>query len=413
MLKKFLSLSLLTAVMLSLFSCSNDDSALKLMTTVPGDAAFVSVVKIDEIAEKAPSDKNKELMDVVKSGAVDTGSAVFFVTASGSSYMVGNVNDDAKFRSFVEKDTKEKFRNNGEISVCRNIACKGDIFWVRIDSSLSLPVSDIEKFSTLPQKESFADNKYAGELCDSDEELAFIANIPSALSMAGGSFDKVIMGLSLMFDDAQWIAGTVDMEKSKVEYECKVLNSKLEEAQYLLPVGKIDGSVLKRLPAGSMAFAVAVPEELMQKILGIAQGAGAGKIVEEFKGINGTVAAVVSADGQTSFIAQTSSPAEAQRMAPSFGSVFNFGRSSDMVTVAEGSDIVVRSKGASGNLNIADINRLDGAILGFAVENVGGILPKTENNIRNIWLAIYPDDGSILLKGEVVMVSGKSFFDFI
>ena len=290
---KKLSYSIL-AVLTFLFmavSCSkgNDgDDAASLLRTVPADAASVAMFNIahtveclggstdgttvklskdlqktiDESQAIKPEDKSrlKEICDGESGVAIST--VVYFSAAR--SYVTGLLNDPDKFVEFMKKGTGQTVTVEDGAQLIGNTAVIGNQFWECLTGRPD--VEQLRYYQQLGEKQSYASSDASKLLLESGKVVTFVADVNRSMALLPkGSYMK--MGSSLIFNDLAYVSGSADIKKNTLTASAAVLDSDMKPAELLLPVDKLDASLIKSFEkGGDTYFAAALPKKLMNKI---------------------------------------------------------------------------------------------------------------------------------------------------
>lgn len=315
------SLLAVLALLLTAAGCSKnaDDDASSLLRTVPADASSVvmlnvahtvkslggstdgSTIKlskdlqktIDESQAIKPEDK-KHLKDICDGEAgIAFGSLVFFSAAR--SYVTGLLNDPDKFVAFLQKDSGSPVKEEDGARIIGTTAVLGNQFWVCTTGTPD--VEQLKYYQQLNEKQSYASADGARLLLEPDKVLTYVADINRSIAfIPNATYIKI--GSSLIFNDMSYVAGSADIKgKSLVAY-ASVLDSDMKPAELLLPVEKIDASLVKSFTKGAdIYFAAALPQKLTKKISDLAgsmMGSNSKPIGDVLAAIDGTVAVRVN-----------------------------------------------------------------------------------------------------------------------
>lgn len=373
-----LTLSICVLAMVAI-SCSKDKSAdiRDLLKGVPADASAVMIVNSGEILEDAGckvkdgkaelSEQMNQMLDKAsKEGRTATPfkelltgeagcdvSAVVCFAEGFNAYISGMIADPVKFKAWAEKATGKAAESEGDVTVIDNIGIKDNRFWMTISGANYIKAEEVSRFASLSDNTSFLSNEYAETMCKSDDDITGWGELKGFSKVFGGGSSKpdfmYNLILSTLFDDAQYIVYDFNFEKGKAEGSAKVLNSKWDEAKFLLPMSKIDTGTVKLLGDKSdVVAAIALSRKLMEKVEEVAKSFGGGlpaAIMSQLKSIDGTacVAMTEKADMQEGIVTTTGEgTADLISMLNSFGTV-----------TKDGKLIKISSKPVEGKLSVA------------------------------------------------------------
>lgn len=316
---KKLSYSLLVVLTLlfATVGCSKSgsiDDASSLLRTVPADASSVVIVNVahtveslggstDGAAIKLPNNLLKAIneSDAIKPEdkqhfkeicAGETGISMSYVAffSAARDYVTGLLNEPDKFISYVEKQLETSATVEGDAKTIGNIAVLGNQFWLCVKGRPD--VDQLKYYQQLNDKQSYASADAATLLLEPDKVLTYVADVNRSMALLPNS-TYMKMASSLIFNDMAYIAGSADMKKNNFTAYANVLNSNMKPAELLLPVEKIDASVVKSFGnGGDIYFAAGVPKKLTKKLSDIV-GSLMGKanpVMGVLGAIDGTVA---------------------------------------------------------------------------------------------------------------------------
>lgn len=410
---KKLSYSLLA--LLSIFfvavSCSksaNDDSE-SLLRSVPADASSVVLINlantvdklggstdgntvklskdlqktIDESQAIKPEDKAmiKELCDGESGMSIST--LVFFSAAR--SYVTGLLNDPDKFVAYAEKKLGSKAVSEGDAKTIEKIAVLGNQFWVCTTGRPD--VDQLKYYQQLGEKQSYVSADAAQLLLEDDKVMTYVADVNRSLSLVpNGTYMK--MASSIVFNDMAYVAGSADIKKNTVLASASILNSDMKPAELLLPVEKVDGSVIKSFEkGGDLYMAAGVPKKLVKKIADLAGSLGKGGSDQAFgvlEAIDGTIAIRANAG-------PTEGEARIQTTGKNFADFSTALQSMFGVTVTRDGDIITAVYGSK--------------------DFTGSISPsEAADKLKGAWIGVVASDAVIKGVSSVIKVSidGKS-----
>lgn len=396
---------LLTLILISLSSCSrSSEDTMKLLAHVPSDALALAIVDNEAFSRAGDNQLPAGLKDLLGSDAVEGQRLVIAVISDSHAYLCGLIKDEKAFEKIISKENSGTVARKSGFSTLGDAAWNEEFFCMDI-SGKNIYEPDAERMMGLKEKESVASLAYASELAGSDSAVAWLANIGSALEFAGSKGNQIRMGFSMVFNGAEWLAGDCDIEKDKVELDMKVLDGNFRPAEYLLPSSKIDTSVFSRLGEGDMVCAMGVPSDLITRLESLAAVAGMDELLARFKGVDGTVA-FASSEGSRGASAVVAVKDNAAGQSVAEGLRLLTGESD--VTV-DGNLVVLRSSEVTGKLSVPDMNRLGGAIFGFAANGKA----SGKAGVESLLLTIEPDGKSVELKIEMKTAKNFSIADLL
>ena len=316
---KKLTYSLLSvfALLLMAVGCSKsaDDDAYSLLRTVPADASSVvmlnishaveslggssdgSTIKlskdlqktIDESQAIKPEDK-QHLKEICNGEAGVAFTTVVFFSAARS-YVTGLLNDPDKFVAYMEKNTGVKAREEDGAKIIKTTAVIGNQFWECTTGSPD--IEQLKYYQQLNEKQSYSSADGAKLLLEPDKVLTYIADVNRSMSLIpNASYMKIAS--SLIFNDMAYVAGSADIKKNNLTAYASVLNSDMKPAELLLPVEKIDASLVKSFEkGGDIYIAAGIPQKLTKKIGDLAgnmMGSNSKMVTSVLEAIDGTVA---------------------------------------------------------------------------------------------------------------------------
>ncbi|MDE5871048.1 MAG: hypothetical protein K2H22_03755, partial [Muribaculaceae bacterium] len=154
----------------------------------------------------------------------------------------GLLNDPDKFVAYVEKQNGSAASTEGDARTIGNIAVLGNQFWACTTGRPD--VDQLKYYQQLNEKQSYASADASRLLLESDKVMTFVADINRSLAFVpNGTYMK--MASALIFNDMSYVAGSADIKDKSFIANASVLNSDMKPAELLLPVEKIDASVVK------------------------------------------------------------------------------------------------------------------------------------------------------------------------
>ncbi|MDE5848594.1 MAG: hypothetical protein K2H38_00435 [Muribaculaceae bacterium] len=384
-------LALLTLVFVAV-GCSktgNDDSA-SLLRTVPADASSVVVVNIAHTVESLggstdgstvklsddlqktidqsqaiKSEDKKQIKEICDGETGVAMSSIVFFSAARS-YVTGLLNDPDKFVAYVEKESGSKAVVEGDARTIDNVAVLGNQFWVCTTGRPD--VEQLKYYQELGDKQSYVSVDASKLLLEADKVMTYVADVNRSMSLVpNGTYMK--MASSLVFNDMAYVAGSADIKKKSFIANASVLNSDMKPAELLLPVEKIDASVVKSFDKNADVFiAAGVPKKLIKKITDLAgsmMGGSQGQALGMLEAIDGTIAVRTNSganDGE----------ARIQTTGKDFADFSNLLQSAFGVTVTRDGDMITAvygSKDFSGSITPSEAaDMLKGSWIGVVTK---------------------------------------------
>ncbi len=406
---------LLSTIVLMLASCSKDSEGLEnLLRHIPADATTVAGINVKSTLEKSGCkvDGSKvvvsdELKEILKNdrqlskvfnivSTVDAGVKIDWVgvfAMGGKVYILGPIDNEKRFRSYIENYEHAKFSKSGKIETAGNWAIADGYFWTSITS---LPADRVEDFSSLPESKSWAAKKYTEKLVEEADDAFAVCDVTSITSLLGNSSQSqlVAMGMGMMFNDLNYIALHVDIEKDGFEIEADMLNSNFTRAEYLLPKVPVDTSVISSITeSADVVTAISVPSALVDKFSSLLKLAG--EDGDALNAIDGTLAIAYSASEGKGVI-QLKDAAAADNVKKMLASNIKNGFSSSMT----GNNLFFTFNNpdpVSGNSLKSPAAYFNKALAGFAANATYCDVPEP----GYFSLMLVPEDNSVKIKAHL------------
>lgn len=275
----------LTAI---LTGCSkSDNSNLEhLLGTVPADAGAVAIADLPSMLKdagcKIGSDGavtlTPELAKAMKQNRDiawlataleknETGimaAPMVYFTEGDVFYITGLVDDTKKFRQMVTEQQGETFSDEQGVGICGYFAVKGNQFWY---SRSSLGAKEINRFTGLDEKRSFLSNDACERIVENENDIRGIFDLTTFLRMTGAGNPAIAVVSSTLFKNPENVFFNVEFDKGEVEVEVNILDSKLNNAKFLLPVETIDEKTVELLgETADAVFAFNLNKNLKKKL---------------------------------------------------------------------------------------------------------------------------------------------------
>ena len=319
---------MLAAVACLLTSCSSDsqDVARQLLSTVPSSAGVVAVIDTESIIDDAGGAEFLKKLVRERSGKAkademfkvwDPAPVVVFYDG-GYLYMTTHLTNASAVMAQMERTDKVEFTDQDGVKCNDKFAVVGDQLWMLLSGGTLNP-TNIKSYSKLSQNRSFASSAYCDDLLK-EGEIAYICDIHAMYEMSAGVSNSQYgsLAMQMLFNDASYIAGGINFNKGKAEMTSKVLTSKYKMAEFQLPTGKVDTSVIKMLSSNTQHIvAINIPKSLVRKVCDIGKTFGGipGEVEAAISPIDGTVAVsfsdnfssmagIITADGSTAALSK-------------------------------------------------------------------------------------------------------------
>lgn len=310
---------LLMLVLPALNSCQKETADTRdLLATVPSSSGIVAGINLKSILEKAGckvdgtditpgkevtawidsqkdvKDSNRRALKLILDGesGIDPSVAVFFMDAYNS-YVTVSLADTKKFEEFVASQSGEQFEDAGDgVRTCGNIAVKGAQAWVCVSSNNTIDAKAVANYANLGDNQSFMKNEFSSKIATMTTDVVGWGDIKS-FSKQGFSFNQLSsasMFMNAVFEDASALSFDLDFQKGKTVASVSVLNTKGENAKYLLPTSKVDLSTVESLGEhAELVIALTITKDFTKKLEKIG-GSMLSSVIETIKSIDGTVA---------------------------------------------------------------------------------------------------------------------------
>lgn len=319
--KRFIPAVLLViCILVGACSRQEDADAGALLKTVPSDVSLVSVVNVRSLLEKAGCEVKdskvrpgkeveaflKENTDSSFSSAansffkedngIDPSVAVMFVEGYDR-YIVGLLTDSDAFKKMVASRSGMQFNAVEGIDVCGNVAVKDLKFWINMSRRNDIDVSEIKRFISLSEKQSFISDPISSELAEMKKDVEGWSDIRGSINSSELDFSSkgmAVMALEMIFSDATQTRFSIDFSKNKGELALNVLNSKNGNAKFLFPTDKVDIESIKGITGDAeIVAAAAVNSKFVKYLQEQTSGKGVsmlGSFAAMLKGVDGTCA---------------------------------------------------------------------------------------------------------------------------
>lgn len=301
------------------------------------------------------------------------------------------------------------------MTVCENIAVKGNQAWICLSSAKRIDPDAIIGYSGLSKSQSFLNTDMAKVILESENDIVGWGNFNTVMSNILTRQNMSILSIAsgFLFEDVDALQFTMDFKKGEMEASAFFLDENGDPAKYLLPAEKINGKALKELGGScDMLVAFTITPKLVQKIekLGTALGGGFfGDLKEVLKNIDGTVAfATSSGNSDYNGLLTTSGP-----VSDDLKRLFS---QNDIPTKEDG-DYLRFSKGnVTGGITLDDCAALlKGYTIGLVADFQGMKKAATDyaslpSSMSTVVVGFAPESGSLKLNLELKTADEKENF---
>ena len=421
------------SIVAMLSACTSDrsDRARALLATVPADAGSVAVINTERLLRdgggKVESDgksvPGKELGAIVDaagvyaqallsdSAGVDASVAVVF-TDGYYSYITGALRDAGAFEAFW-KGHGRSFVDADGLRVDRNIVFTDKQFWMSPEDRRPDPKA-IQGYISLSEKRSWTAHKGVDVLLKGDADVTILADV-NTLARRGASktgFSMAPLVLSMVFKDAQWISATMDLDKGKAAFDCRLLDSEFNASEFMLPLGTVDPAIIKGLDCSAgMIGAVAVPSKLISRLSKQLPSGLPAMYEAMLRPVDGTVAFAMDAAADAGKIAVQTNGSSATELRDGLEMLLPGGE-----TRTNGKVVSISRGSILGRLPSSQFApRFKGVAAGM-VFNVGGLsrfgLTPGEEKIDRAEVMALPDGVGLRMRGEIFSSEKNRYFLF-
>ena len=433
-------ITMLAFLMPVLNSCQKETADTRdLLATVPSSSGIVAGINLKSILEKAGckvdgaditpgkevtawidsqkdvKDSNRRALKLILDGesGIDPSVAVFFMDAYNS-YVTVSLADTKKFEEFVASQSDEQFEDVGDgVHTCGNIAVKGAQAWVCVSSNNTIDAKAVANYANLGDNQSFMKNEFSSKIATMTKDVVGWGDIKS-FSKQGFSFNQLSsasMFMNAVFEDASALSFDLDFQKGKTVASVSVLNTKGENAKYLLPTSKVDLSTVESLGEhAELVIAMTITKDFTKKLEKIG-GSMLSSVIETIKPIDGTVAVACGSldNPEESFSGVVTTDGEPSRefmaMLSQFGATKKDGK---LIRVSKGT--------LAGGFEVDKVSDyLKGSILGVVLNTQAPGLNIAPDMFNTLTVTLVPQGSG--LKCDIVAVSNDQsknmFLSFI
>ena len=416
-------LCMLALMLPALNSCKKESiNTTDLLSTVPSSSSVVVGINLESLLKKSgckvegseitpgeevkglltkastQSSKSGEIASVLLNGesGIDPVGAIYFRDAYNS-YVTVAVAKTEKFKSFIEKETGATFSDGGnDVQVCGNVAIKGAQAWIA--EGTAIDPRAVANYSVLESGQSFLAKDFSDKLANMTSDIVGWGEISKLIGSRLSFSDRstMRMALGMLFDEAQSVFFSVDMQKGEAKANVSVLNRDGKPSKYLLPTDKLDMETMKNVAYKANAIVgINITKDLVKKVGNILNSFG-GSQMEKFAGalksVDGTMALAVG---------------NLEDMDDSFrGVVTTDGKAgldlmqliSSIAPITKDGNLVRFSKGeVEGGLEVkTDAEYLKNATMGIVINLQSPSLAEKPGNVfKTLAVALVPDNGSV------------------
>lgn len=393
---KSLFLAVTMAVAAMLFqSCSSSTpaDAGAILSTVPSDVSMVTVINSKQLLEKAgckvegsditPGKKLTEFLATVEdvklrqfftvltSGESGIDPSVVVVFKEGyNTYITGVASDPDLFKKTMSGQIETQFSAVDGIDVAGNCAIVDNKFWIALGSG-SIDTSDVRHFNSLSSSQSFMQNPYGPKLASIVKDAEGWGSINGLLNTSEMKFQTRAtyqVAIQTLFEDPSAFTFSFEWDNEMLKSDLFVLNSKGNNAKYLLPSAKVDVNTIASIGGtADNVIALAIPGKLVESLRKETYSKAPsvfGVYLQQLGCLDGTSAFALAGDNVKGVISTNgSSAAGLTEMLKTFG----------LAATINGSMVTVTKGDVAGPVNVADIaNDFNGAIGGMTGKAVVG-----------------------------------------
>lgn len=402
-----------------LFSSCSSDSAVdveELLQSVPADAAMVMVVNTESLAKKEGvviDGKQMKFNEILAQADVADAKqfAPLLVVAPDSPmvifnstykyYITGYVNKTGEFKKAVQEAVGAQFSTQEGVDVAGNYAIISNRFWCVLNSS-NIDAKDVKYLKELPADRSFANNSAAKEMTEISDDVKGWAGIAGLTRQMSGDFAERSMaqaGLATVFDDAQSIIYSVNVEKDKVVADAGIYNSKGNPSKINISVEEVDVDVINKLSGtADGVVAMGIPNKMVKQIIEAANKQGpsmAGAMLSGFTCLDGTVAAALGSKNP-----ENNFKGVVETDGSSTSSISELIAMTQAKTSVEGKLLFAEKGQVAGASSVSDLAKpLKGAVIGgsFTDKPFGD-----DVKFKSLVVKLVKKDGSLSLRMECV-----------
>ena len=402
-------------------SCSGVDDRERILGSVPSSAGGVAVVDVANIL--ADSGMNGEGRDSVGGmlscfthGGVDAGVVVAFVE-KGKFTIVFLLDDVRKFERYYAGRRSVSFSDSDGFRCASDgkVIVKDGMGWW---SASGMDLADVRRYLSLADKVSVLEAPYAASLTSDSGAIHCVSRLSSLGAFAGdASLSFKVKGImSVLFDDAVYVASDVRFAPGKVEASARVLDGKGEAAKAVLPLQRLESGPLAESGLCGEMFVAISPGASVMRRLAERFGGVAGvpeRAMDALGELDGLMAVSLSVNDTyprypaCDFIA-TFSNAETASSAGDFISAFT----DEEGTVSADGRVLHISVGKPDGMAFQEVSeRFEGAVAGVYMSQKAMSLvypPAWPGIFREAVVRIMPEGKSLGVSLELAVIPGQN-----
>lgn len=273
--KIFLTLS---AVLSLLISSCGDKTQADLLSSVPVNTKFLTVINQKEIIANCGKDAAAAKNEIVKlldtqttqrgekskneweyvmndENGIDPESLIVLYEYKNATLATFRVTDEKKFREGIENKTGEKLTEGKDklwASDKNRIFTKGKQVWIT-SGYPELSPSDLKLLSSLKEEDNILSLEKGKEIAEGQADISFLYYLQDLMQ-----FDLldsyVATGLNLAYNEPTYLSGFINFENGKAEGEMRVLNQNHQPSKRALAPGKIDMGIINKFQGKGNIF---------------------------------------------------------------------------------------------------------------------------------------------------------------
>lgn len=289
--------------------CGNLETVVDQLGGEVKDGEIRSIGKASTLSKIGNSTQKDvaESLELIEGAAKEIQAGAFVVFEDGGNFYIScYLNDPASFKESVDEDNKDPWLKSGDVEYKDEYAIIGNRLW----AADRMDVEKIKQFMNLSETQSFLSCEYAPVMAESDNAIDIwvsLEAIYSNLSFSGQA--QARMGISMLFDAAQFLTGNVNFNTSSYELNLSPMTANYKKAKCVIELSKINPSVVAQLGGNAnVVAAVSVSQKFVKQIQDLGSSMG-GALPTEYMNIlsplDGTIAFASQASSMTGFSGAT------------------------------------------------------------------------------------------------------------